>query len=101
MTICCCIVPEYLLKTIVEKGETPQHVIHACQSTLENSKHLQSFRVEAIVSAQRQSPSEGIIPPYIHEQLLGLLQQQKNGRQLYPHLHMMLSIVQSQDLLTN
>jgi len=67
MTTCCCIIPEHLLNTIVEKGMAPQHVVHACQSTLEKTKLLQSSRVEAIASAQRQPPSEGIIPPYIHE----------------------------------
>lgn len=67
MDTCCCIIPGYLLNTIVEKGTAPQHVVHACQSTLEKTKLLQSSRVEAIASAQRQQPPEGIIPPYIHE----------------------------------
>lgn len=66
----CCIVPEHILENIVETGQAPQQVINSCQSTIDKTRELQNTRIvhgQSILSAHGQQPSEGIIPPYIHE----------------------------------
>ncbi|KAF7155498.1 hypothetical protein CNMCM6106_004644 [Aspergillus hiratsukae] len=66
----CSIIPEYVLRGIIEKGAAPQHVIHRCQSTLEKTRQLQGSRIQqmhSITPAQQHQPSQGIIPPYILE----------------------------------
>lgn len=68
----CSIVPEYILADIVNAGKAPEHVIHACQSTIEETKSLRNVRVQRgpeIPPSEGQRPLEGIIPSYIHESL--------------------------------
>ncbi|KAF4222141.1 hypothetical protein CNMCM5878_006736 [Aspergillus fumigatiaffinis] len=68
----CGIIPEYVLQSIVENGQAPQHVIHRCQCTIEKTKQLQDIRIrhgQTITGAQQQQTSQGIIPPYILESI--------------------------------
>jgi Zn-dependent metalloprotease len=68
----CCIVPEHVLEKIVEMGQAPEHVINACQSTIDKTKELHNIRIargQSLLASQGQQPSEGIIPPYIHERI--------------------------------
>jgi len=57
----CCIVPEHVLRAIVEKGEAPQHIIEACQSTIDKTRQIQDARIQhgqGIASAQQQQFTE-------------------------------------------
>jgi Zn-dependent metalloprotease len=68
----CGIIPEYILKGIIEKGLAPQHIINRCQSTIEKTKQLQDVREghrQRIVAVLQEQTSQGIIPPYILESL--------------------------------
>ncbi|GFF34169.1 hypothetical protein IFM51744_02358 [Aspergillus udagawae] len=68
----CGIIPEYLLRGIIQKGLAPQHVINRCQSTIDKTKQLQDVRIshrQGIAAARRQQTSLGIVPPYILESL--------------------------------
>jgi hypothetical protein len=70
MSPLCSIVPDHVLEGIVEKGEAPQAVIDACQSTLDKTRELRDARIEhgqSLASIVGQAPSQGIIPSYIHE----------------------------------
>ncbi|KAJ5150899.1 uncharacterized protein N7482_010151 [Penicillium canariense] len=70
MASMCCIVPEHVLERAVEARQVPQHILNACQSTLEKTRELQNTRVahgRHLLFGQEQQPSEGIVPPYIHE----------------------------------
>ncbi|GAB1209727.1 hypothetical protein APSETT445_008508 [Aspergillus pseudonomiae] len=67
----CCIIPEHVHQKIIETGQAPQHVINACQSTIDKTRELQTIRIQhgqSLLSVHgQQQPSEGIIPPYILE----------------------------------
>ena len=68
----CCIVPEYVLRAIVESGVAPQNTINACHSTIEKIRQIQDARIQhgqRIESAQQQQVAEGIIPSFIHENI--------------------------------
>lgn len=70
MSPICCVVPEYVLRAVVENGEAPQHIISNCQSTIDNTRRLQDARTQqgqSIIAAQKQQAAQGIVPPYIHE----------------------------------
>lgn len=72
MSSICCIVPEYILHAIIEKQEAPEHIIGACRSNIETTKRLHDARIQkgqSITSAQLQQAAEGIVPPYIHENI--------------------------------
>ncbi|KAF2280036.1 zincin [Westerdykella ornata] len=61
MSPICCVVPEYILRAVVEKGEAPEHIISACQSTIDNTRRLQDARIQhgqSIVSAQQQQTAQ-------------------------------------------
>ncbi|GAB1199971.1 hypothetical protein APSETT444_009331 [Aspergillus pseudonomiae] len=61
----------YKSEAIIETGQAPQHVINACQSTIDKTRELQTIRIQhgqSLLSVHgQQQPSEGIIPPYILE----------------------------------
>lgn len=65
----CCIIPEFILNEIIQKGRAPQSVVNSCQSTIEKTNLLKSSRVRAIASTQRPASFESIIPPYLHEEI--------------------------------
>lgn len=70
MSSICSIVPDHILESIVEKGEAPQNVIDSCQATIAKTRELRDARIEhgqSLASIVGQAPTQGIIPPYIHE----------------------------------
>lgn len=57
----CCIVPEYVLRAIVERGVAPQNTINACHSTIEKIRQIQDARIQhgqRTESAQQQQVAE-------------------------------------------
>jgi hypothetical protein len=66
----CCIIPEHVLQDIIEVGQAPQHVLDACQSTINQTKELHNTRIElkqSLLAGQERPTFEGIIPSYIFE----------------------------------
>lgn len=78
MASICSIIPHYLLKTIIDKGEADDDIVAECRSTLDQVNQLQTARIEhshqiALASqglAQESAGVQGIIPPYIHQAIL-------------------------------
>lgn len=74
----CFIIPEYLLKTIIERGNAPNEVVNECRSSLDWNNQLRATRFDQgqrIASArhelaQEPAGAQGIIPPYIHQAIL-------------------------------
>lgn len=95
----CFIIPEYLLKTIIERGNAPNEVVNECWSSLNWNNQLRATRFDQgqrIASAphelaQEPAGAQGIIPPYIHR---AILQRKRNAKRLVTPLCRMLNFVQ-------
>ncbi|PYH87059.1 thermolysin metallopeptidase [Aspergillus uvarum CBS 121591] len=59
----CGIIPEYVLKTIVERGSAPQNVITRCQTTIGRTQQIQSIREahrESVAPLRRQQAPQAV-----------------------------------------
>lgn len=78
MASICSIIPDHLLKTIIERGNAPDEIVAECRSALDRVNQLRTARIEhsqqiALASqalGQESAGAQGIIPPYIHQAIL-------------------------------
>jgi len=61
MTTLCCIIPEHVLRGIIDKGQAPQNLLDAYQSTIDTTRQIQDARIQhgrAITLSQQQHAAE-------------------------------------------
>ena len=60
----CFLIPEHVLQAVVDKAKAPQHVLDACQSTIDKTGQIRDARIQLgheIVPDRQQLIADGIV----------------------------------------
>ena len=65
----CFLIPEHVLRAVVEKAKAPQNVLDACQSTIDKTGQIRDKRIQRcheIVPNREQLIADGILTLFLH-----------------------------------